>query len=125
MLIHYLYYSLLIISSLVFSFQKSFNTEIGICYLNIENSDHDLGLKNQIKSGAKSLVEQFGPVKRSIFYINIIANKNQMKKFPNWASGIAINNRVFIHHNKLSKTVVRNINNQMGVNGFPNDDTSI
>ena len=106
MLIRYLYYSSFIFLSLAYSYQESFQTEIGVCHLNIKKSNNDLGLKKQIQLWSKNLVIQFGSVKKTDFFINIIDNKEQLKNFPNWASGIAINNRVFIYRNKLSPTVV-------------------
>tara|TARA_Y100001934_G_C12273435_1_gene736172 strand:+ start:188 stop:1072 length:885 start_codon:yes stop_codon:yes gene_type:complete len=106
MLTRYLYYSFIITFSFLFSFKEKFDTEIGKCHLNIENSNNNLDLKNQIKFSAQSLVKQFGPVSKNDFYINIISNKNKIKKFPDWASGVAIGSQVFIHHNKLSSTVL-------------------
>ena len=69
MLIRYLYYSSFIFLSLVYSYQESFQTEIGICHLNIKKSNNDLGLKKQIQSWSKNLVIQFGSVKKTDFFI--------------------------------------------------------
>ena len=106
MLIRYLYYSYFILLSFSYSFEESFNTEIGQCHLKIENSKYDLGLKRKIKLSAEILTKNFGPVSKNIYYINIINNKKEVKRFPDWASGIAIRNKVFILRNKLSDVIV-------------------
>ena len=106
MWIQYLYYSFFILFSFLFPYQEIFDTAIGKCHLNIEGSNSDLNLKKQIKLSAQNLVIQFGPVNNQIFYINIIDDKKNIAKFPDWASGVAIGKKVFIHRGKLSNTIV-------------------
>ncbi len=105
MLIRYLYYSIFFICSL-YSFEASFITRIGACKLNIESSQNDLGLTDKIISISERLVDNFGPTNKTSFEVNIINNKSSIKRFPNWAAGIAFKNKVFILRDKLSSTVL-------------------
>ena len=107
MLTQYLCFSIFILCSFLnSSFQESFTTSIGTCHLNIENSNSDLNLKKQIKLSTQSLFNQFGPVSKGAFYINIVSDENNIANFPKWASGIAIGNKIFIPHKKINKTVL-------------------
>ena len=79
---------------------------MGICQLNIQSSNNDLNLRNQIISISEMLVQEFGDVNKNKFEVNIINNKKSLKQFPNWASGIAFKNKIYILRDKLSSTVL-------------------
>ncbi len=105
MLTRFLYYSITFIC-LLYPYQDTFNTKMGICQLNIQSSNNDLNLIKQIISISEILVQEFGYVNKNKFEVNIINNKKSLKQFPNWASGIAFKNKIYILRDKLSSTVL-------------------
>ena len=105
MLTRFLYYSITFIC-LLYPYQDTFNTKIGICQLNIQSSNDDLNLRKQIISISKMLVQEFGDVNKNKFEVNIINDKKSVKQFPNWAAGIAFKNKIYILRDKLSSTLL-------------------
>lgn len=105
MLTRFLYYSITFIC-LLYPYQDTFNTKMGICQLNIQSSNDDLNLRKQIISISKMLVQEFGDVNKNKFEVNIINDKKSVKQFPNWAAGIAFKNKIYILRDKLSSTLL-------------------
>ena len=67
---------------------------------------NDTKLEQEIILFSNYLVEEFGPIGKHNFNITIINNSNQLPaNFPSWATGIAINNSIFIDNKKIHNNI--------------------
>ena len=99
----YLYNSLLLVSCVTFVFSATFDTSIGKCDFYMEGPYDIAKFKTYIKGRADALVNQFGHIEKSKFYIKVVKDPQLLyEKFPDWASGIAIGDRIIIDYSKLS-----------------------
>ena len=66
-------------------------------------------LTQEIQVFSNYLVNEFGSIGKHNFNITISNNTNQFpSNFPSWATGIAINNSIFIDNKKIHNNLIKN-----------------
>ena len=78
-------------------------TQMGHFNINSNAFENNKNLQNQIRVFSNYLVKEFGSIGSNNFIITIINNKKKLPSyFPAWATGIAINNSIFIDNSKIN-----------------------
>ena len=81
-------------------------TQMGNFDIHSNSFKNNKNLQNQIILFSDYLVKEFGSIGKNNFTITIVNNKNILPhNFPTWATGIAVNNSIFIDNTKINSHV--------------------
>ena len=78
-------------------------TQMGNFHIHSNSFENNKNLQDQIILFSDYLVKEFGSIRKNNFTITITNNKNKLPhNFPTWATGIAVNNSIFINNTKIN-----------------------